>query len=228
MNIAATPVRRLGTRGALAACALLITTAGHASTLTFASTSDAASWQVATSNSRIDNAPFPTGGFVTATAVNGRFSEGIGWIANNRDGTNGGVGAWTQFVFRQSFDLTGYDAADAELKFQWAADDSGEIIADRGHWVPKFSLNGGDLVPWGTGPTYSFGAVVDLTSGFVAGLNHIDFFVQGNGQTDGFALKSIAFTASPVPAPEACGMLLSALGVLAAAARRGKALNSGG
>ena len=222
MNIAASTAHHLGSRAALVLVAVLGAATSQADTLPFASTSDAASWQVATNISRIDVGPFPTSGFVTATAVNGRFTDSIGWIANNREGINGGVGTWTQFVFRQSFDLTGFDPGSAELQFQWAADDSGEVFADRGHWVPKYSLNGGALVPWGTGPTYSFGAVVDLTEGFVAGLNHIDFFVQGNGYTDGFALKPLALTASPVPASAAYGFLFSALGVLTAVARRRK------
>lgn len=207
-------------RPALALTALLAVAGTQAATLPFASTSDAASWQVATNVSFIDLGPFPGGGFVTATAINGRVSDGVGWIANNASGSNGGVGAWTQFVFRQSFDLSGFNPADVQLQFQWAADDSGEVFADRGHWVPKFSLNGGALVPWGTGPTYGFGPVVSLTSGFVPGLNHIDFFVQGNGQTDGFALKALGLTANPVPAPASVGLMLAGLGVLVARRRR--------
>ena len=52
-------------------------------------------------------------------------------------------GDWTFFVFHQTFDLTGYDPTTADLQFQWAADDSGQGFADRGTWVPKYSLNGG-------------------------------------------------------------------------------------
>ncbi|MBK6657260.1 MAG: VPLPA-CTERM sorting domain-containing protein [Proteobacteria bacterium] len=204
----------------VALATLSFASASQAATLPFASTSDTAAWQVATNLSDIDGGPFPTSGFVTASRVDGRVTEGINWLANNTSGSNGGVGNWTQFVFRQSFDLTGFNAADTELEFQWAADDSGEIVADRGHWVPKFSLNGGALVPWGTGPTYNFGPVVTVNSGFVAGLNHIDFFVQGNGQTDGFALKALSLTASPVPAPASVGLMLGGLVVLTGLKRR--------
>ena len=120
---------------------------------------------------------------------------------------------WTFFVFRQTFDLTGYDPNTADLKFQWAADDSGQGFADRGTWTPKYSLNGGSLVAgtWPGGDSYSFGPTADLSSGFVPGLNVIDFYVEGNGTTDGFALNPISFTATPSPNPPAspCSASLS-------------------
>jgi hypothetical protein len=107
------------------------------------------------------------------------------------------------FVFRETFDLTGYDPTTADLKFQWAADDSGQGFAETGNWTPKYSLNGGGLIAgvWPGGSSYSFGPTADLSSGFVAGLNVIDFYAEGNGQTDGFALNPISFTARAVPEP---------------------------
>lgn len=190
---------------------------------TFYSTTDTSHWQVATSVGGTDGlfSSFPASGFVGATAISGR----PGWIANNSTGTNGGCPGctWVFFVFRQSFDLTGFDPSTAHLQFQWAADDSGEGFAARGTWVPKFNLNGGGLVPWGSGPTYSFGPTVDLTSGFVAGLNVIDFYVEGNSVTDGFALSSVAFTADTVaaiPEPETYALQLAGLGLLGWRARQ--------
>ncbi len=169
----------------------------------FYATSDASHWQVATKVGGTDGSfsSFPTTGFDTATAITWR----PGWIANNSTGTNGSIGTWTFFVFRQTFDLTGYDATTAHLQFQWAADDSGQVFAWRGAWTPKYRLNGGALIA-GTWPpdgdSYSFGPTLDLSSGFVSGSNVIDFYVEGNGVTDGFALKPISFTAtSTVPEP---------------------------
>lgn len=209
---------------ALACCATIGVTESLAAPV-FHSTSEASFWQVATNvlGGAGDGqfASFPTTGFTTATAISGR----PGWIANNSTGTNGWMGDWTFFVFRQTFDLSGYDPATALLQFQWAADDSGEGYAYRGTWVPKFSLNNGSMVSWGSGPTYDFGPTVTLDSGFVSGLNTIDFYVEGNGVTDGFALQTMGFSAlevAPVPEPETYAMMLAGLGLLGIAARRRK------
>lgn len=188
----------------------------------FYSTSDPSHWQVATNVGGTDGAfsSFPTTGFAPAVALPAR----PGWIANNASGTNGPCPGCTYvfFVFRQTFDLTSFDATTADLKFQWAADDSGEGFAERGTWRPKFSVNGGSLVDggWLTGNTYSYGPTIDVSSGFVAGLNHIDFYVEGNGVTDGMSLQTIGFTANPVPEPEAYAMMLAGLGLLGFLRRR--------
>lgn len=141
------------------------------------------------------------------------------WIADVESGNHGPVGTWTQFVFRQTFDLSGFDPATANLSFRWAADDSGEIFAMRGSWIPAFRLNGGAFTyypgasPGNRIPTYDYSSLVSLTSGFVGGLNTIDFYVQGNGVTDGFALQLESFTATAVPAPGAL-VALGAAGAL--------------
>lgn len=183
----------------------------------FYSSSTPSAWSVATNVDGVDGqlSSFNTSDFSTAVAVSGRPD----FIANNTSGTNGSMGTWTFFVFRQTFDLTGYDAATADLRFQWAADDSGEIYAWRGSWIPKFSLNGGEFInyPGSPIPTYGYSSMVDLSSGFVSGLNTIDFYVEGNGVTDGFALLTSSFTASesqPNPVPEPGTILLLSLGML--------------
>ena len=62
-----------------------------------------------------------------------------------------------------------------------------------------------------------------LTSGFVDGWNTIDFYVQGNGQTDGFELRTLTFTADQsnpgVPDTSATLALLSG-GIVALALLR--------
>jgi hypothetical protein len=60
-------------------------------------------------------------------------------------------------------------------------------------------------------PTCELSPEVTVSGGFVSGLNTIDFYVQGNGLWDGFALETVSFTANiPVPAP----LLLLGTGLL--------------
>lgn len=202
----------------------MFATAGYAAP-DLASTSDALRWQVAVNLNQPDGqlSSFQTAHFQDAVSIVGRDSGGIGWIANTTSGSNAGwVGNWTFFVFRQTFDLTGYDPSTAVLSFQWAADDSGQRFADRGSWVPTFRLNGGDFQSsaWVNGHTYDLSAPVTVNSGFVSGLNVIDFYVEGNGVTDGFALKPLSFTATPVPEASTVALTLVGLVVIAGAARR--------
>ena len=208
-------LRILKVLSALAALLTLGVTEGFAAPI-FYSTSDASHWEVATNVNGVDGqfSSFPTSGFVTATPIPTRPE----WIANNSTGTNGSIETWTFFVFRQTFDLTGFDPTTADLQFQWAADDDGAHL-EAGTWMPKYSLNGGSLVTgtwpgtYPTGSSYYFGPTVDLSSGFVSGLNTLSFYVEGNGVTDGFALRTIGFTVgaiSAVPAPGA--VLLAGLG----------------
>lgn len=137
-------------------------------------------------------------------------------LANNASGINGGMGNYIYFVFRQTFDLTGYDPATADLKFRWASDDVPGAVG----WMPALSLNGGALQKAGTSGAYTLGGVVELNSGFVAGLNTLDFYVEGNGQTDGFALSRESFTAGVVPEPASLLLMACGLGGVMAAVRR--------
>lgn len=207
------------------AAALALALAGAAtgaSAASFASTSDTSAWTVSTLvNPHGDGqfASFNPSDPEAVAAVDGR----PGWISNTASGTNGSIGDWTFFVFEQAFSLTAEEAATFDLKFTWAADDSGQGFASRGSWVPKYAVNGGPLrsSDWGSsGYTYDMSAVNDV-SGFHAGYNTILFYVEGNGVTDGMALDVVSFAPS-VPEPGSIGMLAAGLGLLGVMARRAK------
>lgn len=160
------------------------------------------------------------GGFSTAAFLPAFTSSALGpdWISNNSTGSNGGIPAPDPyFVFRQTFDLTGFDPSTADLKFTWGCDDvpsSGAVT-----WTPVFKLNGGADLGSGTCGAYTYGSTVDLFGGFVAGINTLDFYVVGNGQTDGMKLHTESFTATtltitPTTAPEPAATLLFATGLI--------------
>lgn len=193
----------------------------------FAPSSNAAGWTVSVHHTGIDtgnnasNFLTGSGDFQAAVSVIGRGD----YIASNTTGSTGGYpGDYTQFVFRQTFDLTGYDAANATLSFQWAADDTGEGFAERGSWLNRFTVNGSGFQGIDSDGYYNYDAgKIVLLTGFTSGVNTIDFYVQGNGITDGFELKVLSFTGTSTGAPDSAstiGLLGSALIALACVRRR--------
>jgi hypothetical protein len=200
---------------------------------TFFNTTSPSNWQVATNlppGTDGDVAQFPVGGpWEAAAACTGR----AGWIANIPSCTNGAGGNiggsnWTQFIFRQSFDLTASEAANLQLSFNWAADDSGQVFAVRGMWKPVWSLNSlaeGSLrmTSWPSDESYVLSPTVTV-SGFQAGTNTMYFWVQGNGRTDGMRLENAQFSAVPVPGT----LALAGQGLLAAGLVRRRAAGARG
>ena len=189
----------------------------------FQSTSNASAWTVSTALHGTDGdlASFDTNPLDQQQAI--LRSDNSGWLANVASGSNSDhTGDWTFFVFQQTFTLTAAEAATFDLKFTWEADDSGQGYADRGTWVPGYSLNGAPVThgTWADGYSYVFGPTVDIT-GFHEGVNTLSSYVEGNGITDGMQLNVVSF-ASTVPEPGSMSLLLAGIVLLGMVARRAR------
>lgn len=93
-------------------------------------------------------------------------------------------------TFRTTFDLTGFDETTASLSGLWASDNLGLDIL----------ING--ISTGNTSAGFSALSAFTITSGFVAGVNTLDFVVQDTGGISGFLVSSLSGT---VPEP---GMLV--------------------
>jgi len=104
------------------------------------------------------------------------------WISVNANVDQGF--AFGNFDYRTSFDLTGLDPESAALFGYIAADDSVDI-----------RLNGVDT-GLGCGSCWTFDTSFSITSGFIAGVNTLDFIVYNGGGPTGLNVQ-ISGSANP-------------------------------
>jgi len=134
------------------------------------------------------------------------------WIAPNSVTTSGQPedGPVGDYDYRTTFNLAGFDPATASVTGKWAADNSGLDILINGHSTGNSGA--------------SFSALQDfsVSSGFIAGLNTLDFLVRNfNGpgpNATGLRVEILDATAdattgsSAVPEPSGLVLLLSFVG----------------
>ncbi len=203
--------------------ARLTLTAAAVATLAFLTTTDAKAIPVSTFyNTGVDNTQTVLGNFATethyaivstpdgstptvrvATSANGFpippwlvDNSVSAWIGPNTDSQlNGATGIYD---YRTTFDLTGFDATTAALNGQWAADNAGVNIVING-------VSTGQTVADFT----AFNSF-SVASGFISGINTIDFLVRNDGGPTGLRVEG-ALTAdaavSDVPEPMSLAIL---------------------
>lgn len=195
-----------------ACCALVFALPAGAQTLRSTGTNVSGgidqSWQVQYTNG---NAPSGSG-FFNAYVVNsppgvweGNTSS-YNWISVAQNGSIGG--GTNQYVYKTSFDLTGYDPSTVALVFRCAVDNT----------FLSYSLNGGAAVTTGCGSgtttNFKFGTAQTLSSGFTSGTNTLTFNTSGDGTTDGFLLSVDRFSGTQTTTPEPSSMALLGTGLV--------------
>jgi hypothetical protein len=133
------------------------------------------------------------------------------WIGPNNDTMlDGPAGAYT---YRTTFDLTGFDATSAMIEGGWATDNSGLDIR----------INGNSLGYTTASNQFQLGlAAFSINSGFVAGINTLDFIVYNSEGPTGLRVEmaGTADLSQAVPEPSALALVGLALTGLALSRRR--------
>lgn len=136
-----------------------------------------------------------------ATEANGAWngSATAGWISPGASGTTSWESGY--YTYESTFDLTGYDPAGAIFSGLVEADNSVAIY-----------LNGASVAVL-TGADYTTYMAFNIASGFVTGINRVDFTVYNEGGPTGLNVDDATLTAT-AETPEPGSLLLLATGVL--------------
>ncbi len=130
------------------------------------------------------------------------------WIgpANNSQ-LNGPVG---DFIYRTSFDLTGFNPLSASITGKWATDNPGTSLLLNGIVAAGMTTTG-----------YTVWSPFILTSGFIAGINTLDFVVRNNGGPTGLRVEMTGDASAAIGAvPEPATLALFGLGLMGVALGR--------
>jgi len=130
------------------------------------------------------------------------------WIWVSADGTpeNG------TYTFRQTFDLTGFNPATAVITGDWGVDNSAEILLNGATPTGSGALD----LPFGF-PAFQQLNGFQITGGFVAGINTLDFVVTNSGGPGALNVTNLTATAA---VPEPGSLALLGLGVIGGVIRR--------
>jgi hypothetical protein len=164
-------------------CSLAFTCAASANAIIIYGTGESAgltALSVGQSDPNYDVVAAPSGsgatlGRATTTAANPN------WVQNNASGDwispgASGVTNWApgMYEYQTSFDLTGLNPSTAELTGSWASDNNGCI------YLNNVSTGVCTAAVGGFKTLTSF----TITSGFVAGVNYLDFVIMNTGTSD--------------------------------------------
>lgn len=139
----------------------------------------------------------------TATAPNGAWvgdTSTAGWISPGSSGNQGWNSGY--YVYKTTLDLTGHIASTASLSGMIAADDIVYIYLNQGGSAIFSSSSFSSMTPF------------LINSGFVSGVNEVDFVVVNQGGPTGLMVDDVTATAQT---PEPGSLLLLGTGLAAGA-----------
>ncbi|QEH36665.1 hypothetical protein OJF2_52500 [Aquisphaera giovannonii] len=124
------------------------------------------------------------------------------WIGPVADQTTiSGVTGSGYYVYKTTFDLTGFDPSTAHISGQWSSDNPGEIY-----------LNGVDT-GIGTTGEYAYQSLhsLDIATGFIAGINTLEFRIYNipisSNNPTGVIAQLCGTAAVPEPSSAALGLI---------------------
>lgn len=130
------------------------------------------------------------------------------WVWRNASGQAG----LDPFTFRLTFDLTGFDPTTAVITGSWGVDNTGEILLNGQSGA---SIGTGELsLPDVTGNNFYYFHDFTLNSGFVAGINTLDFVVDDAGSVGGLSVTNLVGAAASTAAPEPTSLVMLGVGAI--------------
>lgn len=134
------------------------------------------------------------------------------WISISNTGSPGS----NTTTYRLTFDLTGFDFLSALITGNWGVDNTGAILIN-GSATPN-------TLPLFTTANFNTLHAFSISSGFVAGINTLDFVVTDLGAPTALRVDDISGTArlvnSAVPEPGTWAMMLVGFGAIGFSLRR--------
>jgi hypothetical protein len=178
---------------------------------------------VGTSPYVTDGSTFPVGTFPFSSSgwfKDGSFGSDSKWLSPAANETTSNAAG--EYVYTQTFSLTGFDPSSVVIDGEWSADNYGEILING---VPVTGVTDGDITN-AAGQFHAFTSFVLNSSdaGFTTGVNTITFeafnTTTGSPDVTGFNVDIESDSATAVPEPASIGLMGLGLAALGWGARK--------